>query len=91
MQTVTKDVMSEKVVVGQVEVPVFDNIDEAIDSLTEDRCLSYINRSHSIALMDARRREATGTGGGTGVRAMMSKLKDNPDLLAQVKALLGEV
>lgn len=90
MQKVSKDVMSEKVVVAQVEVPVYDNIDEAIDNLTEEKVLSYVNRAHAIALMDAARREATGTGGGTGIRALMAKLKDNPELLAQVKGLVGE-
>lgn len=88
MQTVVKDVTSEGKVVTQATVPVYDNIDEAIDSLTEETCLKYINRSHTIVLMDNARREAIG-GSATGARAILSKLKDDPAKLAQVKELLG--
>lgn len=89
MQTVVKDVMSEKKVVGQVEVQVFDNIDEACEILSEDKVLAYVNRAHAISIMDGKRRESTGSG-STGIRALMSKVKDNPELLAKIKELLGE-
>lgn len=88
MQNVIKDVTSEGKVVAQVEVVVFDNIDEALESLSEEICLKYINRSHCVTLMDNKRREAAG-GGATGARAIMAKLKDDPAKLAQIKELLG--
>ena len=90
MQTVPKDVKSGGNVIGQVSVPVFDNLDEAEESLGEDKILAYINRQHTVSLMDAKRQEVTGTGGGTGIRAAMKKAKDDPELMAKILALVGE-
>lgn len=87
MQTVQKDVKSGKEVVAQVAVPVFDNLDECEETLGADKCVSLINRGHSVALMDDARRDATG-GGGTGIRALMAKVKEDPELLAKIKAMV---
>lgn len=88
MNTVIKDVVSDGKIVGQAEVVTFENIDEALSSLSEEICLKYINRSHTVVLMDNARRVATG-GGATGVRAIMASVKNDPEKLAKVKALLG--
>lgn len=82
-QTVTKDVRAKGEVIGQVEITTFDNIDEAIDGLGEDKCVDLINRQNTIAVMDAKRREVTGTG-SSGMRDLMKALKENPELAAKI-------
>ena len=67
---VMKDVKKGKEIVGQVEVPVFDNLDEAEEELGEQKCVEYVNRALSIELMDSKRREAAG-GGFSGTRGSM--------------------
>lgn len=88
-QTVSKDVKHQGNVVATINIELFDNLDEAEGAIGEDKIIEYVNRQRTIELMDNARREATG-GGGTGIRALMAKLKDNPELLEQVKALAGQ-
>ncbi len=87
-QKVIKDVKSKGETIAQVEVEIFDTLDECEETLGEETIVNYVNRIRTIEAMDAKRREVQG-GGGTGVRAIMSKLKDDPDTLAKVKELLG--
>ena len=87
-QTVTKDVKAQGKVVGQVEIEVFDNLDEASDALGDEKCTALINKSHAIAEMDAVRREATGST-STGIRALMAALKEDPDAMQALKEKYG--
>lgn len=89
-QKVTKDVKSKGTVIAQVDIEVFDNLDEAQEALGDEECTSLINRQRSIELMDAKRREVAGPAGGLGLRAIAAKLRENPDLLEKVKGILGE-
>ena len=89
-QTGIRDVRTKGAVIGQVSVTTFDSLDEAEEELTDEVCLGYINRGLVIAALDNKRRELTG-GASTGIRAIMKKVKDDPDLLARIKELVGEV
>ena len=89
METIQKDVKSKGQVVGQVEVPKFDDWEEAEGALGEEKCIDLINRQHSINLQDACRQEATG-GASSGLREIRSKLKEvDEETRAKVAALLG--
>lgn len=88
-QVQVKDVRSGGKVIGQCSVTLFDTLDEAEDALKEEGILAYVNRGVTIETMDAKRRELTGSG-SSGIRDMMKKVKENPELFAQLKALLGE-
>ena len=90
-QTVVKDVKSKGAVLGQTSITLFDTLDEAEEEIGEKDILMYVNRCITIDALDSKRRELTGGSGGTGIRDIMKKVKDNPDLLAQIKALIGEV
>ena len=46
MKMVEKEVSSAKVVVGKVNVPQFDSIEEAVTTLTADAVLKLINTQH---------------------------------------------
>lgn len=85
---VTKDVKSKGEVVGQVEIDVFDNYDEAEALLGEEKCVALINKGHSIEKQDEVRRQHTGTT-STGIRDLMGKLKENPEALAELMAKFG--
>jgi len=89
-QSVVKDVKTKGAVIGQVSVTTFDTLDEAEEELGEEQVLGYVNRGIVIAALDNKRRELTG-GATTGIRAIMKKVKDDPDLLARIKELVGEV
>lgn len=89
-QTVTKDVRTKGNVIGQVQVVLYDTLDEMEEQLGDQKILTYVNRSLVIDALDAKRRELTG-GASTGVRALMSKLKEDPDLMAKVRELVGEI
>ena len=89
-QEVVKDVRTGGKVIGQCTVTVFDNMDEAEETLGGEEILSMVNRQRTIELMDARRRELTG-GAPTGIRAIMAKAKTDPELLAKIKELVGEI
>ena len=82
-EKVTKDVKSKGEVVGQVEIEVFDNVDEAIDALGDEKCVALINKGHSIEKQDGVRREATGST-STGIRELMKRVKENPELMAEL-------
>ena len=91
-EQVTKDVKAkvdgEQKVVGQVSFSVFENSSEAVSELGEEKVTALVNKAHAIQCMDTERRKHTG-GGGTGVRAVMAALKDNPDELAKIMKKLG--
>ena len=87
-QKVIKDVKSEGKVIGQVEVEVFDNLDEAEEGLGEEKCIAYINRQHSINLQDDTRRSLTGST-STGIRDLVKALKADPEAFAQLKEKYG--
>lgn len=87
-QTVVKDVKSKGQVVGQVEVELFDNLDEAEESLGEEECVRLINKIRTIEIMDDARRKAIG-GSGTGVRALMKALKERPEVIEELMERLG--
>lgn len=87
-QKVIKDVKSKGETIAQVEVEIYDTLDEAEEALGEETVVGYVNRIRTIEAMDAKRREVQG-GGGLGLRGITSKLKDDPDMLAKVKELLG--
>jgi len=89
-QTVIKDVRSKGEVIGQVSVTLYDTMDEIEGAIEEKSIVAYINRCLTIDALDTERRKLTG-GASTGIRAIMQKVKDNPDLLAQIQALVGEI
>ena len=89
-QTVIKDVRSKGEIVGQVSVVLYDTMDEIEGAIEEKDIVAYINRCITIDSLDAERRKITG-GASTGIRAIMAKVKDNPELFAQIRALIGEV
>ena len=87
-QKAIKDVKSEGKVIGQVEVEVFDNLDEAEEGLGEEKCIAYINRQHTINLMDETRRSISGSS-SSGIRDLMKALKADPEAFDQLKAKYG--
>ena len=89
-QTVIKDVRSKGEVIGQVSVTLYDTMDEIEGAIEEKSIVAYINRCLTIDALDTEPRKLTG-GASTGIRAIMQKVKDNPDLLAQIQALVGEI
>lgn len=88
MSKVIKDVKTEGKVIGQVEVEVYENLDEAEEGLGEEKCIAYINRQHAINLMDETRRTLTGST-STGARDLLKALKSDPEVFAQLKAKYG--
>lgn len=89
-QRIVKDVKSKGEILGQVEVTLFDDLDEAEAEIGEKDMLVYINRCITIDALDAKRRELTG-GASTGIRSIMKKVKEDPDLLEKIKALVGDI
>lgn len=89
-QKVTKQVKSKGAVIAEIEIEVYDNLDEAQETLGDTECVALINRQRSIEMMDAKRRDVAGPSGGLGLRAIAAKLRENPELLEKVKSILGE-
>lgn len=88
-QQQVKDVRSGGKIIGQTTVTTYDDLDEMSESIGEERILALCNRQLTIDALDTKRRELTGTG-GTGIRALSKKAKENPELEAKIKALLAE-
>lgn len=88
METVKKQVKSGGKTVAEIDVEVFDNLEEIEGFFEEDKIVDMINRTHAVNAMDAARREATG-GGSTGIRELMKKLKDHPDIMAELRTKMG--
>jgi hypothetical protein len=88
-QVVSKEIRSKGEVLGDINVTLFDDIDEAVEELTEETVLKFVNKQVTINAMDAERKRLTGSS-STGIRALMSKAKDNPELLEKIKALVSE-
>lgn len=87
MKKVLKEVSYKGEAVGNVEVSVYENLSEAVSALTEETALAYVNRVTAVVEMDNFRRKHIKR--PPSLRDIASKLKSNPELLAEVQEKLG--
>ena len=88
MKKVQKDVKSKGEVVDTVEVPVYENIPEAVKALTDVKCLAAINKVVEAGIVNPAR---TAKIRPTTASAQLTRLaKDNPKVKARIDAILAE-
>jgi len=92
MKTENRDVKSEGKVIGNIIVYIYDNFEEAdkylgLDDNGKSVALKLLNRQAIIRQMDKFR--TTQEMGGLSMADIRAKAKDDPALLAKIKALLG--
>lgn len=82
------EVKSQGKVIGEVNVPEYENLKEAVSALTEERCISLINRQNKSDLTNEFRAAATRERSPMAVLA--SKAKTDPALAKKLEALISE-
>ena len=86
MKTIEKPVKSDKAVIGNVKIPVFESLKEAIASLKEDVVLALTNRQNASDIMNTYR--AGKTKSASPVAQLNRLAKSNPDLQKAIEALV---
>ena len=61
MQTVTKEVKTKGAVVAEVEIPIYENLDELIEAVDEKVIVERFNHANTIAIMGTERQKHTPT------------------------------
>jgi len=88
MKTIKKDVKSKTKTIGVVDVPVYENVAEAIKHLKEEKVLSLINRQYASDLTNEFRAAATRE--VSPMSQLARAAKTNPAVQAKIDALLKE-
>jgi len=88
MKKVTREVKSEGKVVDTVEVPVYENIPEAVKAQTEEKCLAAINKTISNDICNAARAAKVRP---SSANAQLGRLaKTDPEVQKEIEALVAK-
>lgn len=82
------EVKSQNKVIGEVSVPEYENLKEAVQNLTEEKCLSLINRQYKSDLTNEFRAAATRERSPMAILA--SKAKTDPALKKKLEDLINQ-
>lgn len=80
----------KEVVLGEVEVKIYEGVDEAVKAETADKVLKLFNRQNVIQVMDNFRNLKLGKNVvDPDLKAIYEKAKGDEVLMAKIKALLA--
>ena len=86
MKELEKEVRSDKVVIGVVKIPVYENLKEMVAAIKEENVLALANRQNASDVMNNYRAGKTKTSSPT---AQLNRLaKTNPALQKTIEALI---
>ena len=86
MKKSSKEVKSDKAVIGVIEIPIYENLKEAITALSEAKVLGLVNRQYASDLMNEFRAGKTRT--ASPVAQLNRLAKTNPDLQKAIETLV---
>lgn len=89
MKRVSKDVKSKGKVLCQVDVPVYETLEEAVKASSKDDVLAAYNKTVSDAITNTKRSDMTRE---TSPIAKLAKLaKSDPKVAAKIEKILAEM
>jgi len=88
MKTIKKSVKTDGKIIGEIEVPQYDNVAEAVKGLTEATALSKLNRQVASDFMNEFR--ASQTRDISPINKLQKMAKTNPELQTKIDALVAK-
>ena len=86
MKKLSKEVKSDKVVIGVIDIPIYETLKEAVTALSEDKVLALANRQYASDLMNEFRAGKTRT--ASPVATLNRMAKTNPELQKAIETLV---
>lgn len=86
MKEITVDVKAGGEIVSQIQVKQFETVEEAVQTLTAEKCIALINRQYKAD--ETNQERAAKTRPTSDITLLNRAMKDNPELQAQLEKLL---